>query len=269
MEDKIIGNVYESYDYDKFKKLLGNRNIKLIERIIKSINAVTQLHVPIIVNEKYEVIDGQNRFEAWEKLNLPIIYIVCDGYGIKECIAMNTTSLNWTIEDYINCYAEYGYADYIALRDFEKAYSHILPKSVIRSVCGGMVANIPTKDIKAGNFRLAKPKEEIESVFEFLSMFEIPKTMRGNTKLIYCVLRFCYERADIDNVKMLKQWQSSASQVQGITDIRSAAEAVEKIYNYRCSGKNFVYIATEYRKAAEHNCAGKVGGGNSSWGKEE
>lgn len=267
MDDKIIGNVYETFDYERFKILLGNRDIPCIDKISKSIDDVGCLVIPIIVNEKYEIIDGQTRYTAWRERNLPIYYIIRDGYGIRECIAMNTTSVNWHIEDYINCYAEYGYTDYVALRRFENQYSNKLPKSVIRSVSGGMVANIPTKSIKCGTFKLAKDEEEIEKVFEFLSMFEIPKTMRGNAKLIYLILRFCYECDDVDKTKLFKQWQECSSQVQGITDIKSAAEAVEKIYNYRCSKKGYVYIATEYRKAAEQKCAGKIGGGKSAWDK--
>lgn len=266
MDDKIIGNVYETFDYGRFRILLGNRNIPSIEKISKSIDDVGCLVIPIIVNEKYEIIDGQTRYTAWKERNLPIYYIVREGYGMHECIAMNTTSVNWCIEDYINCYAEYGYSDYVALREFEKQYSGKLPKAVIRSVSGGMVSQVPTKAIKDGKFKLSKEKSEIEKVFDFLSLFEIPHTMRGNAKLIYLVLRFCYEFNDIDNAKLLKQWQDYSAQIHGITDVKSAADAVEKIYNYR-SKKDYVYIATEYRKAAEQKCAGRIGGGKSAWDK--
>ena len=266
MDDKIIGNVYETFDYGRFRILLGNRNIPSIEKISKSIDGVGSLVIPIIVNEKYEIIDGQTRFTAWKERNLPVYYIVCEGYGMRECIAMNTTSVNWRIEDYINCYAEYGHSDYVALREFENQYSYVLPKTVIRSVSGGMVAQAPTKAIKDGKFKLSKTKDEIEKVFDYLSLFDIPQSIRGNAKLIYLVLRFCYECKDIDKTKLLKQWQDYSTQIQGITDIKSAADAVEKIYNYR-SKKDYVYIATEYRKAAEQKCAGRIGGGKSAWDK--
>lgn len=266
MEDKIIGNVYETFDYDKFKKLLGNRNIPSIDKIIKSIDDVGSLIVPIIVNEKYEIIEGQTRYTAWKSRNLPIYYIICEGYGIRECIAMNTTAAKWGLEDYINCYAEYGYTDYVHLREFEKKYESVLPKGIIRSVSGGNIANVPNNNIRNGTFKLCKSEKEIKDIFTFLTLFEMPKEIRGNVKLIYYVLRFCYECNDIDKTKLYKKWTECKAQVQGITDIRSAAEAVEKIYNYRCAKKEYVFIATEYRKFAEQKCAGKAGGGNSKWG---
>ena len=97
-------------------------------------------------------------------------------------------------------------------------------------------------------------------------MFDIPKTARGNVKLLYPVLRFCYESDDVDNAKLLKQWTECKAQIIGVTDIKSAAELIEKIYNFRCK-KGYVYIATEYRKAAEHKCPAVPGGGKSCWNK--
>lgn len=267
MEEKIIGNVNETYEYEKFKLILGNRNVSSVKKILKSIDNVGQLRIPIIVNEKYEIIDGQHRYQAWKERNLPIYYTICEGYGIKECIAMNTTSENWKSEDYINCYAEYGYFDYIALRAFENRYSGKLSKMVIRMAAAGNYGKSNADAIKNGTFKLAMHESEVEKELEFLSMFDIPKTLRGNAQLIYYILRFCYECEEVDNAKLYKQWQECGSQVQGITDIKSAAEAVEKIYNYRCSKKCYVYIATEYRKVAEQKCSGKVGGGKSAWDK--
>ena len=39
------------------------------------------LFTVIIVNENYEIIDGQHRFEVIKELNLPLRYIICEGYG--------------------------------------------------------------------------------------------------------------------------------------------------------------------------------------------
>jgi hypothetical protein len=38
---------------------------------------------PIIINKYYEIIDGQHRFDALQKLGLPIQFIICKEYGLK------------------------------------------------------------------------------------------------------------------------------------------------------------------------------------------
>ena len=61
ISDKVI---YETTDYDMFKQLLGNRDPRQEKAVIDSINKVGYLFDPILCNENYEIIDGQNRLEA-------------------------------------------------------------------------------------------------------------------------------------------------------------------------------------------------------------
>ena len=267
MEDRIIGHVYESHEYEKFRFLLGNRAISRIDRIDKSTAAVGQLIVPIIVNERLEIIEGQHRYESWKRADLPIYYIICEGYGIKECIAMNTTSKNWSLTDYINCYASYGDPNYQALQRYEKKYASKFTASLVRAICCGKMGADVNKVIKGGTFKLCLSEDEINAVFEFLSQFDIPDTVRGNGSRLYAVLRFCYEYSDVNNAILLRQWKAHCDAISGITDIRAAAEAVEKVYNFHRPQKDYVFIATEYRRVAEIKCAALPGGGNSAWRK--
>lgn len=265
--DKIIGNIYETYDYSKFKKLLGNRNINHVKAIIESIKTYGDLGTAIIVNEKYEIVDGQHRYDARKELGLPIFYEIKVGFGIKECIAMNTSSLNWSLEDYINCYAEYGYKDYILLREIESEYSNKLPKALIRSIVSGTFASIPNSKIKKGVFECKTEEFQIHNILDYIASFSMPKKIRGNIKLLYYVFRFCYESELVDNTRLYQQWEKNNCRIEGVTDIKQAAEVVEDIYNYHC--KNIVYIATEYRKAAAEKCASIPGGGRSGWENEK
>ena len=76
-----VNSVYRTNDYSLFSKLDGNRDVNKahLHRLKKSIKEES-LCVPIIVNEKYEIIDGQHRFSCWENLMLPVYYIVVEGY---------------------------------------------------------------------------------------------------------------------------------------------------------------------------------------------
>ena len=67
--DKQIASVYETYDYDKFhNKEKGNREIDHYKKIATQMNEQF-LFTVIIVNEKFEIIDGQNRFLASRELH--------------------------------------------------------------------------------------------------------------------------------------------------------------------------------------------------------
>ena len=72
--DRIVANVYETKNYDMFKKLLGNRDVtqQRIEKIKYSIQNVGYVLNPCVINGKNEVIDGQGRIAALRDLDLPV-----------------------------------------------------------------------------------------------------------------------------------------------------------------------------------------------------
>lgn len=58
MGDKKITTVYQSDDYSKFRLIDGNRPIDHAKKIIESIKEIGMLWQPILVNERFEIIDG-------------------------------------------------------------------------------------------------------------------------------------------------------------------------------------------------------------------
>lgn len=119
--DNVVGNVYITTDYDKFKKLDVNRDIDHVERIRRSI-AERYVPTPIIVNEKLEVIDGQNRLEAIKSLGLPLRYTIVPGLGIEDVRAMNQGAKNWGGKDFVKSYAKEGKEAYVLYEKFCEKY---------------------------------------------------------------------------------------------------------------------------------------------------
>ena len=111
--------VHTTKDYSMFKPIEGNRNKNLlhINRLIISMKE-RLLFTVIIVNEKYEIIDGQHRFDAIKELGFPLNYIIMKGYGLNEVQRLNSNSSNWSTSDYLQAYCNLGYVDYIRLSKF-------------------------------------------------------------------------------------------------------------------------------------------------------
>ena len=75
----------ETKEYSKFKFLKGNRDIN--ESHVKRLMISFQIHyllTILIVNDHFEIIDGQHRFLAAKNLGLPIIYLIKPEYGVTE-----------------------------------------------------------------------------------------------------------------------------------------------------------------------------------------
>jgi hypothetical protein len=115
--------VQTSNDYAKFKTLIGNRkpNDLHIKRLTSSFKE-RYLFSPIIVNEKMQIIDGQHRFIAAKELNLPINYLLVEGYGLEEVQILNTNTSNWKKEDYLKAYCDLGVKAYLQMQQFMLDY---------------------------------------------------------------------------------------------------------------------------------------------------
>ena len=116
--------VHTTMDYAKFKSISGNRQINRLHfNRLKNSIAENYLFTTIIVNENYEIIDGQHRFQCIKELQKPLHYIVCKGYGINEVQRLNVNTKNWTTFDYINGYIDLGLRDYAVYKEFQNKYN--------------------------------------------------------------------------------------------------------------------------------------------------
>jgi len=102
---QAIGQIYKTNDYAIFKLLVGNRELfkPSYRKIIESMKE-EQLVIPILVNENFEIIDGQHRFTACKELGLPVYFYIVSGYKLDEVKRANTASSNWSNSDYLDMY---------------------------------------------------------------------------------------------------------------------------------------------------------------------
>ena len=106
-DSKINSDVMKSSDYEKFSILEQNRvvNDKHVNELVVSIQNSGQL-TPIIINENFEIIDGQHRFDACRILKIPVMYLISYKTSINEVILMNNTQKSWKLPDYLRCFSD-------------------------------------------------------------------------------------------------------------------------------------------------------------------
>lgn len=111
--------VYESEDYDQFHTLVGNRipNPQHIERLRFSLQINGMIPNPLLVNEDFEIVDGQHRFEAAKKARTKFYYIIVD-YKLSQVHAINQDQSNYSVSDYMHGFADTGNEHYITLKRF-------------------------------------------------------------------------------------------------------------------------------------------------------
>lgn len=120
-DDELVAQVYSTTHYEKFKLIEQNREVDHVKALKISFQ---KRDVPnaIIVNESFEIIEGQNRFFARKELGLPILYYIIEGLDIYDVAALNSFSKNWQGKDFINMYASLGKESYKIANDFHNNF---------------------------------------------------------------------------------------------------------------------------------------------------
>jgi len=107
--------------YGQFKFLKKNREINEdhFERIRKSLEVRNLLEFrPILVDEEYNVLDGQHRLEAARRMGIPIYYQVSEKHPAETIYILNSNQQNWTIQSYLNYHSNDGVEDYVQFSTF-------------------------------------------------------------------------------------------------------------------------------------------------------
>jgi hypothetical protein len=222
--------VMTTTDYFLFRSIDGNRKINTIhlKRLDESIKK-RYVFTVIIVNEKYEIIDGQHRFECIKKHGLPLNYIVCNGYGLKEVHLLNANSSTWKSDDYMNGYADIGIDDYIVFREFRNKYKFGHNESIflLGAGCGSYV----TKDFVNGRFKIKNYNEAVRkaNLLESLKPYYPGYKRRSFVFAIKQLL----ENKDFVFSEFLNKVKANPMKMIDLPSVDAYLELIEGIYNYK------------------------------------
>ena len=108
-------------DWEKLKFLADNRDTDdgAVKRLAESISKFGQLE-PIVINEKWEIINGQHRAKACKLLDIPVLYIISDGASIQDTILMNNNQKSWKNRDYLKCFSHKNHKNHQEYRKVKK-----------------------------------------------------------------------------------------------------------------------------------------------------
>lgn len=250
-----IASVYRTTNYDRFRRLEGNREVtaKRAKNIAKSISEIGYILNPIIVNEKMEIVDGQGRFEALKSISHPIDYVVVDGAGLNECVAMNNSTSRWTLMDYIYSHAEKrgkNQESYIYLRELMKAYKSKMPMEPI-IYASDRKHRSSNVFVSHGLYECdEKGYEDAVKILDQLArIYPLLKEVKGHRERYATAICFMLRHPQVDGDRLYEQILKQKEKMRGVTSQGDALSVLEDTYNYRT--KNKVYLQSEFKKERE------------------
>lgn len=233
-----IANIMATRNYGMFRFLDGNRDTKHAKKLVKSLVKIGILYQPVLVNERNEIVEGQGRFLAMQELNLPIIYTIQNGIGIKECRVLNSCSTNWGMKNYIHSYAggEDARESYRYLELLEQEFPDIGDRviyaavsSTTHSIGGSFSQKIKSGEIEITDADYEKGRKTLAYIEKFS---EYIHSISGRIECMQKALIFCYNTPAVDNAYLLTKFAKWYSRINPIVNERQAVEQLEMIYNF-------------------------------------
>jgi hypothetical protein len=231
--------VQSTTDYGRFKSLAGNRvvNPLHVQRLTRSFRE-EYLISPIIVNERFEIIDGQHRFAAAMSESLPVYFILIDGYRLPQVQRLNTSTSNWKKVDYLNSYADLGVLPYVQMKRFMGKFP-TLGFSASECLLTQNVGGINNKGRDSAGKRNFQQGDLVIVDLEFahqaaLKILEISKHYEGyNRSAFVRSISMLMQKPvfDIDYfIGKLERYSSMFSDRQSVNEY---IILIEEVYNYR------------------------------------
>ncbi len=236
--------IKKTTDYGIFKKIVGNRrpnpnHIKALESAISEHDLLPEN--PIIVNEQMEIIDGQHRLAAAQRMRRPIYYVIKKGASLDEIRLLNTHVILWHLDDYLQSYVQQGKEDYLILQEFARTYN--LGISVALSLLSGADTYKPyllIKKFKAGDFTI-QSYEEAKKRAEQLKQLEefCDKGVYREREFVFA-LKVAYKT--IDHQDLLERLQKYGLMIKHERNVSDYLRQLEEIANFRNRGNHYVRL---------------------------
>jgi hypothetical protein len=251
---EVVTNVLTTKNYDMFNHVNGNRIVnKLHVRRLRESFKTKYLLSPIIVNSRFQIIDGQHRFNAAKELGLPINYIICPDYQLKEVQLLNTNSKNWKKEDYLNAYCDLGYESYVAFRKFKNRYPDfgievcvsLLTNSSSIGSSGTSSKDFKDENNKYGNIKVRFFEEgnlkiaDYDAACEMAEKLRLIKPYYEGYASRYFVLAMIgiFKNPNYDHEQFIARLKSCPIPLERAVTVGKQRLLIEDIYNYRSREK--------------------------------
>lgn len=221
-------------DHDLFNSIVSNREVdqRHVNTLVKAIRKKNLLHLnPILVNGKYEVIDGQHRLEAARILGVEVYYIRDDHVNKSDIAAINSNAKNWNVMDYINYYTIEKKAGFDRLSAFLSENPMIPPSTALHMLSSDGKRNAAALKegfVDTGNYEFAK------NIGIILKGYRNFIDHAYDRNFVLAVIQ-CVSIPGYDHELMKQKLEYQSRSLVKCVSKKQYVELLQEIYNYKNS----------------------------------
>lgn len=196
---------------------------------------------PIIVNKKWEVIDGQHRLEVAKNNNLDIYFVVVQDADLDEVHLLNANNRSWVMKDYLDSYIAKGKQNYIALKEFSDTYN--LPLSVSMTLLTKQVSHARgdlIRDFKNGDFKITDYEWGSDIADKLAELVPFTEGSTANHREFIYALTLVYDV--ISHKKLIEKLRNNPHlRLKRSITLRNYLRQFEDVINYKAKKRKTLY----------------------------
>lgn len=237
----IIGNVFETTDYEKFRFIEGNRglNVGLVKAISKSMATYGWKGPAIICREgsngTLEIADGQHRFTSAKNQQIPVRYEIDNNIDLAQIQNMNNIVKTWNNNDFIQSYCDMGNENYIALKEELEKHPKIPLTCIAPMCCGRNTYNggLDKNYLRSGAYQFdMQHREEIGMVLSEIEKYsESLRKIGGRTDCMHYALGFALRSGKVNWERLYSQFMKELSSFSPVHQTEFFLKELSAAYN--------------------------------------
>ena len=249
--EKKIGSIYETNNYGIFKIKGENRLIDTnkVNALIRQLKEDKRQLQPIIVNNEYEIYDGQHRYAALKILGWNIKYFVDPELTADNIISMNTSQNKWQTPDYLHKQSMENNEYARTLIEIQEKLGFTAPVS-LRAICGKCIND---NMIRTGNYKFTK-EQYTNGLKKLQWLYNLEKEI---TKTRTIASKRAFERTllkilDLENINQKRLYDNIVKKYgekkYKYGNLEECEQALEEIYNWKETTKRPIAFEIRNKK---------------------
>lgn len=231
--------IQHTLNYDQFSFFDVNRDVN--RGHVEAIKAAFEergnftAQQPILVNENYQIVDGQHRFTACKEMGIPIYFTVHAGLTAADALAMNIIHREWRLSDYANYHAKGGntsYRKFLQLAEDYEGFSY----SVLMTYAKGEQVPGAFGSFRKGDFVFRDVPGARARLDKLAEAVNITRVKDQDFALAYLKVMAVQ---GFDQRRMIRKLEQAGEQIiRRFGNVSEYMRAFEEVYNYQMTERN-------------------------------
>jgi len=238
-QDKQVSSVYLTKNFDRFKSNSFNREVKesRIKTLMESMQRQGYLKgKAIVVNEKWEIIDGHTRFYAARELGIPFYFEMWKGISADEIANYNQYQDDWGKLQYTLFWSKKGNENYKALKEFLETHPKCKVTQALVFLMGEPNAHPKTEAFQNGEFKV-KSVKKAEEYYEKIERLAVLFPKAYGSKFISAIIACETRSKDFNFEEFYTKLKKFPDLLTPSVTTKSYLEKIDNLYNYHRKGK--------------------------------